>query len=239
MILRDMITRFHDSMDDANAVYWNDRRATSLANRMKDKLAQELKVTTKQLYEFDSVQGQQTYEVPERFIAHELLRYDSDSGSGEIIIKDTPRAIYGKYSSVTTEGFPSVGFIWGVSGRRELTIYPTFNADGIELTWWFWGYPPDIQEDNDEFHLPTDWHSSIVEGMINERAARDGEINMADNLLLWKDEIRKIKALQTYQALLGRTRQYGTFEGQFSKISAGGGNEELPFSIAGTDGVIW
>jgi len=238
MTLRDMITRFHDSMDDANAVYWNDRRAASLANRMKDKLVTELKVTTKQSYQFDSVQGQQTYQVPERFVAHELLFYNS-SYNTEIVIGDSPRVIYGKYSDVTTQGWPSVGFIWGVSGRRELTIYPTFNESGIELTWWFWGYPTDIIEDNDEFNLPTDWIPSIVEGMINERASRDSEINMADALMLWKDEIRKIKAMQTYQSLLGNTRLYGTFDGQFSRISESADQEELPFNIGGTNGGIW
>lgn len=239
MILRDMITRFHDSMDDANAVYWNDRRATSLANRMKDKLVTELKVTTKQLYEFDSVEGQQSYEVPERFVSHELLFYNS-SYNNEIKVYDTPRVIYTKFSSPTQEGLPSVGYIWGVSGRRELTIYPTFNADGIELTWWFWGLCPDIDEDNDEFHIPTDWHPAIVEGMINERAARDGEMTQGDNLLLWKDEVRKIRAMQTFQALLGRTHQYGTFDGQFSRISVSQDKEELPFSVASdTEGVLW
>jgi hypothetical protein len=225
-------------MDDANAVYWNDRRAISLANRIKDKVVTELKVVTKQSYQFDSVQGQQTYQVPERYVASELLYYNS-SYNREIVLKDSPRDIYLPYPNVTTQGWPSIGFIWGVSGRRELTIYPTFNADGIEITWWFWGYAPDIDEDNDEFALPTDWHPAIVEGMINERAARDGEINMADNLLLWKDEIRKIKAMQTYQHLLGRTKQYGSFDGQFSRISASADKEELPFRIVGTDGGIW
>ena len=238
MILRDMITRFHDSMDDANAVYWNDRRATSLANRMKDRLNTELKVIVEQLYEFDSVEGQQTYQVPERYVANELIWYDS-SYNKEIVLKDSPRDIHLRYGDVTTEGMPSIGYIWGVSGRRELHIYPTFNQNWLLITWWFWGYPADIIEDNDEFQLPTDWHPAIVEGMINERAARDGEMTHADALTLWIYEVKKIKAMQTYQDLLGRTKQYGTFDGQFSKISSSANKEELPFRIVGTDGGIW
>jgi len=178
MILREMIERFQARLDDN--VYWNDTRAIALVNTMKDKLAQELRVLAPSYYTFDSVQGQQSYEVPSKLIANQLLYYNSSYNQIIRIVKG-PQSIYGPYSEVDQQGFPTIGYIWGVSGRRQLTVFPTFNVDDITIQWWFWGWPEDLANYNDEPQMPTPWHSSLVEGTV-DLVTRGGRYGTFDNV---------------------------------------------------------
>lgn len=237
MTLREMIIRFQDSVDDRT--FWNDVRAIALCNRFKDKMAQEMRIVAESYYEFDSVQGQQNYQVPSKLVTHHYLYYNS-SYNTEIKIVKSPRNIYGPYAEVTQEGWPTIGYIWGASGRRQLTIYPLFNTDGITVQWWFWGWPEDLAVDNDEPQFPVGWHPSLVEGMINQAKVDDKEMSPADALILWKDQIRIIKALDVTRDLVARKGQMGTIESHFPRIGGSGDPDDWPFRIVGADeGSIW
>lgn len=186
MTVRDMIDRFHASMDSMNQTFWDDARSIALINRIKDRMAQSFHVNkVEQTYTFNSVADQQYYQVPTNFVANERLHY-LDSVYYTIRIVDGPKDIYNYITDDTLTGRPAVGSIWGVSGRRQLQIYPVFAENGIPLTWFFRGWPPDVALDNDEPHLPIEWHPTIVEAMIDEQQAFDKIITKIDAITLWE-----------------------------------------------------
>jgi len=205
-------------MDSYNNAYWNDARSTALINTVKDKLAQEFTVNrTEQKYEFDSVQGQQAYEVPSTFIAHRHMYYNS-SRNRVIELYDGPEIIYGPVADQSTEGLPCAAYIWGVSGRRELNIYPTFDDDGITVEWWFYGWPPDVAVDNDEPHLPIEWHPSIVELMLAEQRRFDNVISVSDSLIIWERTVNMLKRLDSTKQLTSVGGQSGSVDNNFPLI---------------------
>ena len=221
MTVRDMITRFQTLMDSMNTAFWDDSRSLTLINLFKDKLAQEFSVNrVEQEYTFQSVAGQETYQVPSTFVSHEYLYFNS-SYNREIVLKDSPRDIYGPASDVTLQGIPMRGVIWGVSGRRELRIYPTFSTSGLTVHWWFYGWPPDVSNDNDEPRLPLEWHPTIVEAMVDFQQAFDGQISKADYVLMWENHVKKLKKLDAtveFMSKMGQT--YGTVDDNFPRIAS-------------------
>lgn len=235
MILRNMIRKVQDRLDDD--VYWNDKRVIALLNEGKDELAKKLKCTTQQYYEFDSVAGQQKYQVPTTLVKSHLLFYNSGYNQ-EIHIHDDPNDIYTMYPDVTQEALPTKAYIWGASGRRDLVIYPTFNTDGITIKWWFYGWPEDIENDNDEYNFPTEWHPSLVKYAIHQAKVDDDELSVADALILWENEIRDIKSLDVTLALLSTSEtRYGTVDAHFPRV--GSGSNPLGLRITGDGDVIW
>lgn len=229
MTRRDIIDRFHGLMDSYNRVYWNDTRATDLLNTVKDRIAQEFTVNrTEQYYQLDSVKGQQHYEVPSTYVAHRLMYFNSGYNR-TIKFYDGPEAIYGPAADQDIEGTPGAAYIWGVSGRRQLTIYPTFNKGGLTVHWWFYGFPPDVAVDNDEPHLPLEWHPSIVEIMIAEQQSHDKYISVADKYAIWENCIRRLKRLDVTKQITSLGGQSGSVDAHFPSIPVGiGFNIEYP-----------
>lgn len=219
MTRRDILDRFHNLMDSYLRVYWNDTRATALLNAVKDRLAQRFTVNNvEQLYTFLSVQGDQAYQVPSTYIRHRYMYFNS--GNNQVIkMLDGPENIYGPAADQTIEGIPSRSYIWGVSGRRELTIYPTFNDDDIEVMWWFYGWPPDVEVDNDEPHLPIDWHPSIIEIMRAEQQQHDHEISVADKYAIWTHSTSLIQAMDVTKEIMSLSdNQSGSIDAVFPEI---------------------
>lgn len=219
MTRREIIDQFHGLMDSYNRVYWNDTRATVLLNTIKNRLAQEFTYNrVEQYYTFNSVQGQQNYEVPSTFIANRWMYFDSGYNR-HIDFYDGPESIYGPAADQDIEGIPQAAFIWGVSGRRQLTIYPTFSEDDIEVQWWFYGWPPDVAVDNDEPALPIEWHPSLVEIMIAEHQAFDREIGIGDRILVYKDCANRIKRMDVTRQLTHLSdTQSGSIDSHFPTI---------------------
>jgi len=212
MTRRDIITRFNSLMDSYNTVYWNDTRATALLNTVKDKLAQEFTVNrTEQYYTFDSVEGQKAYQVPSTFVAHRHMYFNS-SYSRVIKFYSGPEAFYGPVADQDTEGVPHSAYIWGVSGRRELNFYPTFSEDGLTVQWWFYGWPPDVAVDNDEPHLPIEWHPSIVELMLAGQRQFDKVISVSDELIIWDRTVRMLKELDATKEITSLPGQTGSID---------------------------
>ena len=218
MTVRDMIKRFHNAMDSMNEAFWNDARSIALINRLKDNLAQEFHVNrVEQTYTFVSVANQSHYQVPSTFVANEYLSY-YDSVYSEITIVNSPKDIYRFITDDTMAGLPIVGSIWGVSGRRELQLYPVFASDGITLTWNFYGWPPDVALDNDEPDLPLEWHPTIVEGMIDHQQAFDGIMSKIDAVQLWQTvHIPKLKRLDISIEMNTRRGSTGSLDDHFSQ----------------------
>ena len=237
MTVRDMIIRFHSRMDAGAKVFWNDIRAIALINEIVDDICQELVTTVPCKYTFKSVSGQQNYQVPSNYVVNELLFYNS-SYNNEIVIDTTPRKIYKLYPDTTTEGYPTRGFIWHQSGRRELQIYPTFSEDDIEMDWWFFGWPEDLVGDKDEPAVPIEWHPSITKEMRNRQREEDGEITLSDLSILWAREVIKIKRMDCTKEILSNRGQYGTFEGNYPRISVGSSIDNQ-IVVASDDGTIW
>jgi len=206
-------------MDSYLTTYWDDTRSTALLNTVKDKLAQEFTVNrTEQYYEFDSVEGQQAYQVPSTFVAHRHMYFNS---SYNRIIKfyDGPESIYGPVAEQDMKGVPFAAYIWGVSGRRELTFYPTFNDGGITIRWWVYGWPPDVAVDNDEPHLPIEWHPSIVELMTAGQRQADKMISVADELVIWQRTVRMLKELDATKQITTLGGQSGSIDNNFPPTS--------------------
>lgn len=220
MTVRDIITRFQALMDSMNVTFWDDTRSIALINTFKDKMAQEFGINrVEQEYTFYSVEGQETYQVPATFVSHELLYFNS-SYNRKIEMVNGPGDIFGPASDVDVEGIPMICYIWGVSGRRELRVYPTFNEDGLTVRWWFYGWPPDVANDNDEPRLPQEWHPTIVEAMIDFQQAFDGQISQADRVMLWEMHIKRLKRLDaTVEFMTKRGQQYGTIDDNFPRIA--------------------
>lgn len=236
MTRRDIIDRFQGLMDSYNRVYWNDTRATDLLNSVKDRIAQEFTVNrTEQYYTFNSVEGQRHYQVPTTYVVHRQLYFNS-SFNRTITMLDGPESIHGPVADQTMKGIPSQCYIWGVSGRRQLTFYPTFNADDIEIQWWFYGWPPDVAVDNDEPHLPLEWHPSIVEVMVAEQQAADKQISVGDKFAIWDSNIRRLKRLDVTKQLTSLGGQSGSIDAHFPPISSGGAS--IPFNIEFPGGSI-
>jgi len=218
MTVRDMIDRFQSRMDSGAKVFWNDARAIPLINEIIADISQELVVTVPCHLTFQSVASQKNYEVPSNYVVNELLFYNS-SYNNEIHIKNTPRNIYTVYPDTTTEGYPTRGFIWHQSGRRELQVYPTFSEAGLDINWWFFGQPEDLTSDKDEPAIPIEWHSSIVKMMRYIQREEDNEMSFSESEILQAKEIAKIKRLDTTKEILSNHGQYGSFEGNFPRIS--------------------
>lgn len=220
MTVRDTITRFQALMDSMNVTFWNDARSIALINMFKDKLAQEFGVNrVEQEYTFQSVEGQEKYEVPAAFVSHELL-YFNTGYNRKIHMMNGPGDIFGPASDVSVEGIPSRCFIWGISGRRELRIYPTFNTSGLTVYWWFYGWPPNVANDNDEPRLPQEWHPTIVEAMIDFQQSFDGIISKADYMNCWEIHIKKLRKLDaTVEFMTKSGEQYGTVDDNFPRIA--------------------
>lgn len=228
MTRRDMIDRFHGLMDSYLRVFWNDARATVLLNTIKDKIAQEFTVNrVEQYYTLDSVQGQENYEVPSTYVSHELMFFNS-SYNREIILHSSPKSIQLSVADKTIQGIPSDAYIWGVSGRRQLTIYPTFNVDGLTIQWWFYGWPPDLAVDNDEPHFPVEWHPSIVDIMVAHQQEFDKVISTGDRLIIWREAIDRIRRMDVSKQLTSTGGQSGSFNSNFPSIPTGG---RSPFTI--------
>lgn len=221
MTRRDIIDRFQGLMDSYNRVYWNDTRSTDLINTVKDRLAQEFAVNrVEQYYTFNSVQGQENYQVPSTYVVHRLLYFNS-SYNRRITMHDGPELIHGPVAEQSIEGIPSDCYIWGVSGRRELTVYPTFSDDDITVQWWFYGWPPDVAVDNDEPALPLEWHPSIVEIMVGEQQSFDKYITVGDKFAIWDNNIKRLKRLDVTKQLTSMKSQSGSIDAHFPKIPDG------------------
>jgi len=232
MVLRDMIERVQRRIDDR--AYWNDDRVTALLNQLKDDIAQELKVTAKRKYIFASVQGQQSYAVPHGFVSNELLHYGTPHFN-EIEIVGSPRDFEKGNWQVDLEGVPRMGYIWGESGRRQLTIYPTFNGDAIEITWWFYGWPEDMTLDNDEPQFPTEWHPSLPKLAINEAKVDDDQMNLSDAEVIKAKEINKLRGMASTNFLNSQTVSQLASIDEVFPVRDG---EPMKFNIT-TDGGIW
>lgn len=199
MKFREIITRVQDTVDDR--AFWDDTRLKTLINRYKDKMAQEMTFTNQQKYEFSSIVGSRHYEVPHGYISNELLWYDGDNNN-EIFIRDSPRDIDAQYTTRTEQGQPREGYVWGDgSGRRQLTIYPTFDSV-VTVEWWFYGWPEDLAGDNDELPFPVEWHPTLAEACIDSTREYDKLISVADELLLWTTSIRKIRQMDVTKVLV-------------------------------------
>lgn len=222
MTVRQMIARFHNRLDSGAKVFWGDARAIGLINEILDDICQELVITVPHHLTLLSVQGQRKYQVPSTFMSNELLQYDNGNPY-EIVLKNTPRFIEGQFIDVDTQGNPTRGYIWYESGRRELTIYPTFAISNLTIDWYFWGWPEDVSADSDEPSIPIEWHPSIVKEMRNRQRSDDQEISVADQAALWELEIRKIKKMDTFKEIQTSSGRYGTFDGNFPKIQSGAG----------------
>lgn len=199
MILREIIVRVQDTVDDR--AFWDDTRLKAMINRFKDKMAQEMTFTNQQKYEFSSVVGDRHYEVPHGYISNHLLFYNGNNRN-EIFIRDSPRDIDSLYLNRTEQGLPREGYVWGDgSGRRQLTIYPTFSSI-LDVEWWFYGWPEDLVGDKDELPFPIEWHPSLAEACIDETRQYDKEIGIADQILLWGTYIRKIRQMDVTKELV-------------------------------------
>lgn len=232
MVLRDMIERVQRRIDDR--AYWNDDRVTALLNQLKDDIAQELKVTAQRKYTFASVSGQQSYAVPHGFVSSELLHYGTPHFN-EIQIVGSPRDFELGNWQVDLEGIPRMGYIWGESGRRQLTIYPTFNDDAIEITWWFYGWPEDMTLDNDEPQFPTEWHPSLPKLAINEAKVDDDQMNLADAEVIKVKEINKLRGMASTTFLQSQTvSQLASIDEVFPHRDG----EPMRFNVT-TPGGVW
>lgn len=237
MTRRDILDRVQGRVDDN--VYWNDVRLTAILNHLKDKMAQEMRVVSPQYYEFVSVQGQENYEVPFTYVSNHLLLWDATNNKGEIVIHDSPRDIHKRVLDESMEGLPARGYIWGVSGRRQLTIYPTFNVDGTAIKWWFYGWAEDLAVDNDEPQFPLEWHPSLVDGLMNAVRVDDEKMAVSDEAILWNKEIIKIRGLAVTKELLSvGEKTYGNVDHTYPRVEDGV-SAALPFTVASADGTPW
>ena len=203
MTRREMINKVQVRIDDR--AYWNDDRVTGLLNQLKDDISQELKITAKRKYTFASVAGQTSYAVPHGLVSSELLHYGEPHWN-EIRIVGGPRDFELGNHQVDLEGVPVMGYIWGESGRNQLTIYQTFNDTGIEITWWFYGWPEDMILDNDEPQFPTEWHPSLAKLAINEAKVDDDQMNLSDAEVIKAKEINKLRGMASTTFLQSQTR---------------------------------
>ena len=130
---------------------------------------------------------------------------------------------------------PRIGYIWHESGRRQLTIYPTFNDDGVEISWWFYGWPEDMINDNDEPQFATEWHPSLPKLVINEAKMDDKEMNPADVETIKMREIHKLRGLATTTFLLSeKDSRLASIDEHFPAI----GSEPMIFNVF-TEGGQW
>lgn len=195
---RQMIDRFQSVIDDIHKGFWNDVRITALLNDAKDRIAQEMKVNDTQCYyTFDSVEGQEWYQVPYNLVKHGHLLYNQDDTDREIFISTNIKAVRGNYYDSDNTGYPSNGYFWARSGRRELHIAPTFDEDGITCEWYFFGWPEDISGDGDEFSLPISWHPTILRVARELRKVEDGDMNKVEFEGYFKLEMQSLAELES------------------------------------------
>jgi hypothetical protein len=227
-----MIERVQQRIDDR--AYWNDDRVKALLNQIKDDITQELKVVAERKYTFSSTKGLESYAIPHGFISNHLLHYGEPHWNIIEIVGSPKGLVVGNFD-VSLEGVPRVGYIWGESGRKQINIYPTFNVDGIEISWWFYGWPEDMTNDNDEPQFPAEWHPSLPKLAINEAKVDDDQMSPADAEIIKVREIRKLRGLATTNFLNSQTdSRLATIDDKFPVRNT----EPIVFNVT-TDGGIW
>ena len=201
MTVREIIDYVQLSVNDRR--YWNDNRLISLLNLLQMKMANDLKLVFRDYYTLSSTL-EQRYLLPSSLISIELLWYDNEGTEQHIDIVNSPKEVYLKHSDPDTEtsGQPGKGFIWEASGRKELWIYPLFDAAGVEICMWFYGIPPKLNTDNDTPVLATEWHIHLIESAINRIMRLDEQITIAEEEALWSKIIHACKTMDTTKTIM-------------------------------------
>ncbi len=231
MNIRDMINRVQVQVRDRR--FWNDDQVISLINTIQDELTTEFNLQVADYYEFTSVVGQQRYQMPSNLISIELLYYDNGNIQ-RIAIIDRPLDIYTKVTDPLEQGDPYIGFLWKTSGRNELWIYPTF-SDVCNLQLWFYGMPTSITRDSDTSSLPVEWHTGIVNAVINKIRVYDEQLSVSDEIALWRGMINMLNKFDVTKKILEQDGRYGTISSQLIGTS---GNM-LGLVDGSEKGIIW
>ena len=214
MLRHQMVSEAQDLVEDP--AYWTATRLTTLFNRGMRDISRQFGIAVSGYFLMASVQGQQHYVVPADFVANELLSFDANGSQNKIAIKPRPADIYTVVSDPDEKGTPSQGFFWAKEDREELWIYPTFDADGINVDWFYWRRPPDIVLDNDEPLVPRDWHSGLVDYAVNYTYQQDKERGWTYALFIaWWNQVKiGISISESIKDMASRDVRIGVFDDQ-------------------------
>jgi hypothetical protein len=232
MIVRDMIDYVQDTIGARR--YWNDKRIISFINQVQEKMATMLKLVCQDYYKFSS-SLETRYTIPSSYVSNQLLYYNNGGSENVIKIIPTPNNIYGVFNNPDTDSTdnPNKAFIWNASGRKELWIYPKFATEGIDISWFFWGLPSKLVNDNDVSPLPPEWHILIVEAVINKIKVNDEWMLASEELALFGVLVNAAKTMETTKGVIER----GAILKPYSEFPVVGGSFGL---IDGSDnGITW
>lgn len=219
MLRHELVSEAQGLIEDP--VFWDATKLTTLFNRGMRDVSNAMGVAASGYFIFESVTGQQQYQIPYDFLAHETLSFTADGIDNIIHIKPRPRSIVGLVSDRTDQGTPTRGFFWAKEDREELWIHPTFDTNGQQVEWFYWRRPPNIVADNDEPLIPRSWHTYLVDYAINWTNQQDQEKGWSYPLFIqwWASQKREIQASHTMAAVAQDDIRFGIFDHQLPRIT--------------------
>jgi len=219
MLRHEMVTEAQALLEDPD--YWTAARLTTLFNRGMRDIANKFGIAVSGYFIFQSVQAQQQYMVPHDFTANELISFEANGTTNNITIKPRPASVYGVVYDPDQEGTPDTGFFWAKEDREELWIYPTFDADGISINWFYWRRPPNITLDNDEPLIPRDWHTYLVDYAVYYTHVQDQEKGWNFTVFYgWWESVKVgIQVAEAQKDMASRDIRMGIFDDQLPRVN--------------------
>ena len=157
MLLSKIRSEFYNRIEDN--VYWNEARATTLANQAQRDIAGRLDMRFQGYVDMICESGVKQYSVPSDYIAYYRLYYNkawdavtaTASGSYNQVVKmlDGPDEIIGVVGDPDLSGSPTKCYLWAIEDRRDLFLYPVPD-DAYILKWFYQREPPELVNANDE-----------------------------------------------------------------------------------------
>lgn len=211
MLRHEIVLEVQNMVEDTT--YWTAARITTMANRAMRDLANHFGIVVTGMFDFTSVEGEQTIMYPADLVQFHKIYYGDDLET-EIIYKGKkPEAVYGLVGDAESSGNPEICFSWAVEDRLELWFYPIWGSEE-DVRIFYWRRPPMIVLDNDEPLIPRDWHEYLVDYALRWSLVLDKELSMIEFDNWWRITKVELNVSEVERELSGRDVNLGTLDSQ-------------------------
>jgi len=234
MLTHEIVSRTQALLPDPD--YWTSARLIAFINDCVADLSLHFGITITGYKTFTSVSGQQSYGLPQDFIALHML-YWGDGYWLDTDSKCSLEDVYRNTSNPAETGQPEKWFIHSKQDLPEIWVYPTFDAaQTVEM--FYWRRPPTVVNNNDEPLVPRDWHRSIVQYCRRQTWVEDELHNYNPSVfdVWWESEKMKMQISDNVVASLSDSITIGDFDDNLPSVGRSVG---VKARIKASDGTIW
>ncbi len=232
MLLHQIHDAFHNRIEDPE--YWDDDRATSLANGAQDAVIRAFSIKIQAYVDLTTVDGTKNYKPPQDYLENYLLHYNSTYNL-DIMFLGELSEIVGVVTDPDLEGQPTHAYMWAISGRKELHLYPVPD-DAYTIQWWYYALAPTLELDNDEPMIPREFQSYLIDHMLYRANINDDKMSEVEFETLWNLKLFEMKKTSVDKVLFATRTQLSTAKEQFPQT----GSADISMVLADPSGTyIW